>query len=272
MRWPLTIGYLAASLGILFLLAPRIGTEIFPDVDAPLYRIRLRAPVGTRIEETERIVLHALDIIKREVGPDQVAITSDFMGVQPSSYPVNLIHLFTAGPQEAVIQISLKPDAAHGEALRERLRASFAHELAGTQISFEAGDIVSQVMSFGSPTPIEVAVQGINLQVNSDYGLKVRAKLATLGFLQGPAVCARAELSDSGYRYRPGARRTVRAYHGGRGPVGGSGDFVLPVHVAELLAGSGLRKCFPDPSAASAEPDAEYRGDRRPARDAGWAA
>ena len=183
-RWPLAIGYLAVSLGILYLLAPRIGTEIFPDIDAPLYRIRLQAPVGTRIEETERIVLQALDIIRRVVGPDQLAITSDFMGVQPSSYPVNLIHLFTAGPQEAVIQISLKPGSIRGEALRERLRAGFARELAGTRISFEAGDIVSQVMSFGSPTPIEVAVQGINLQVNSDYAQKVRAQLAKLPFLR----------------------------------------------------------------------------------------
>ena len=93
-----------------------MGTEIFPDVDAPLLRIRLRAPAGTRIEETERMVLRALDVIRREVGPDNVEITSDFMGVVPSSYPVNLIHLFTSGPQEAMIQVALKPGAPRGEA------------------------------------------------------------------------------------------------------------------------------------------------------------
>ncbi len=93
-----------------------MGTEIFPEGDALFYRIRLRAPVGMRIEETERVVLHALDIVGREAGAGKVAITSDFMGVQPSSYPVNLIHLFTAGPQEAIIQVSLKPDALRGEA------------------------------------------------------------------------------------------------------------------------------------------------------------
>ena len=89
-----------------------MGTEIFPDANAPLLRIRLRAPAGTRIEETERIVLRALDVIRREVGPDNVAITSDFVGVVPSSYPVNLIHLFTSGPQEAIIQVALKPGCA----------------------------------------------------------------------------------------------------------------------------------------------------------------
>jgi len=89
-RWPLVVVYLATSFGLLYVLA-RLGTEIFPDVNSALYRIRMRAPVGTRIEETERILLRALDIIRRDAGPGNVAITSDFMGLQPSSYPVNLI-------------------------------------------------------------------------------------------------------------------------------------------------------------------------------------
>src|SRR5579872_6402859 len=92
LRWPLVAVYLIASIGIVYVLLPRMGTEIFPDVNAPLMRIRLRAPTGTRIEETERMVLHALDIIKRDAGADNVAITSDFLGLIPSSYPVDLIH------------------------------------------------------------------------------------------------------------------------------------------------------------------------------------
>jgi len=182
-RWPLAIGYVAVAFGLLYVLLPRIGTEIFPDVNTGLYRIRLRAPSGTRIEETERIVLHALDIIKRDSG-DKVAITSDFMGVQPPEYPVDLIHLFTAGPQEALIQIALKPDAVGGETFRERVREDCARELPGTEISFEAGDIVTQVMGFGSPTPIEVAVQGVNLQDNYVYAQRVRAAMQKLDFLR----------------------------------------------------------------------------------------
>ena len=72
--------------------------------------MRLRTPVGTRIEETERRVLTALDTIAREAGPGNVEITSDFLGVQPPSYPVNLIHLFTSGPGEAIIQVSRSPE------------------------------------------------------------------------------------------------------------------------------------------------------------------
>jgi multidrug efflux pump subunit AcrB len=183
-RWPLVLVYLLASAALLTILIPRIGTEIFPDVDAPLLRIRLRAPAGTRVEESERQVLHALDVIRRDIGSDNIEITSDFVGVVPSSYPVNLIHLFTSGPQEAVIQIALKSGAPRGEPLREKLRASLRQALPCSEVSFEAGDIVSQVMSFGSPTPIEVAIQGVSLQEDSDYALKLQSEMARLPFLR----------------------------------------------------------------------------------------
>jgi multidrug efflux pump subunit AcrB len=183
-RWPLAIIYLVSAIGFLYLLLPRMGTELFPNANAPLLRIRLRAPAGTRIEETERIVMHALDVIRRDAGHDNVEITSDFVGVVPSSYPVDLIHLFTSGPQEAIIQVALKPETARGEPLRERLRESLRRELPGTQVSFEAADIVTQVMSFGSPTPIEIAVQGVSLQNDYAYAQKVQAQLAKLGFLR----------------------------------------------------------------------------------------
>jgi multidrug efflux pump subunit AcrB len=183
-RWPLALVYLVSSIGLLYVLLPRMGTELFPDANAALLRIRLRAPAGTRIEETERIVLHALDAIERTAGKDNIAITSDFEGLIPSSYPVDLIHLFTSGPQDAIIQVALKPDAARGEALRERLRQRLRSELPDCQVSFEAGDIVTQVMGFGSPTPVKVDVQGVSLQDAYAYAQKVRTQLAKLNSLR----------------------------------------------------------------------------------------
>jgi len=184
LRWPVVLVYIVSAFALLYVFAPRMGTELFPDANAPLYRIRLRAPAGTRIEESERIVLRALDVIGREAGAGNVQITSDFVGLIPSSYPVDLIHLFTSGPQDAIIQVALKPNAPRGEDLRERLRAALAHELPGAEVSFEAGDIVTQVMSFGSPTPVEIAVQGVNLQDDYGYAQKVRASLGKLDFLR----------------------------------------------------------------------------------------
>ncbi len=183
-RWPLVFCYLVGAFGILYVLLPRMGTELFPDANAPILRIRLRAPAGTRIEETERIVLRALSVIQQDAGKENVTITSDFMGVVPSSYPVDLIHLFTSGPQEAIIQVAVKPDTPRGEALRERIRGDLGRRLPACQVSFEAGDIVSQVMSFGSPTPIEVAVQGPSLADDYVYAQKVQAQMGKLNFIR----------------------------------------------------------------------------------------
>ena len=184
LRWPLVFAYLAGAALLLWIVAPRLGTEIFPDANTPLLRIRLRAPTGTRVEETERLTLRALDVIKQEAGAGNLEISSDFVGVVPSSYPVDLIHLFTSGPHEAIIQVALKPEGYAGEALREKLRASLQRELPNCRISFEAGDIVTQVMSFGSPTPVEVAVQGVSLQDDYAFAKKVQAQLSKLTFLR----------------------------------------------------------------------------------------
>jgi multidrug efflux pump subunit AcrB len=184
-RWPLAAAYIAGAAAVLLLVGPRLGTEIFPLSQAGQFQLRLRAPTGTRIERTELMALKALDLIKREVGADNVQITTGFIGVQPASYPINTIYLWTSGPHEAVLTVALKPEARlHGEELKERLRAVFRKEMPQTGVSFEAGDIVSQVMSFGSPTPVEVAVQGPSLPSNSAFAGKVRAELIKIPSLR----------------------------------------------------------------------------------------
>jgi multidrug efflux pump subunit AcrB len=177
-RWPVVGAYFVVSGLLLWLLIPRVQTEFFPGVDAGQFRLRLRGPTGTRIERTELIALKALEVIKREAGPENVAISTGFIGVQPPSYPINTIYLWTSGPHEAVMLVALKPSATlRGEALKERLREKLRETLPGTEISFEAGDIVSQVMSFGSPTPIEVAVQGIDITASRQHAAKIRSEL-----------------------------------------------------------------------------------------------
>jgi multidrug efflux pump subunit AcrB len=181
LRWPL-VGLYAVSSGVLlFLLAPRLGTEFFPRVDTGALRLRLRAPAGTRVERTELIALKALDTIRREAGPENVAISTAYVGTIPASYPVNLIHLFTSGQHEAVLQVALKPGfPSKGEALQERLREKLREALPETAVSFEAGDIISQVMSFGSPTPVQVDIQGPDLAANRAFAEKVRAEVSKL--------------------------------------------------------------------------------------------
>jgi multidrug efflux pump subunit AcrB len=185
MRWPLTGIYVVASLFFLWLMFPKVGTEIFPAVDAGQFQLRLRASTGTRIERTEVLTLQAMDLIRDTVGANNVQITTSFIGVQPASYPVNTIYLWTSGPHEAVLLVAVKPSLKlRGEELREELRSRFAKKMPGVKISFEAGDIVGRVMSFGSDTPIEVAVQGPNLAANRMHAEKVHAELARLSTLR----------------------------------------------------------------------------------------
>jgi multidrug efflux pump subunit AcrB len=179
-RWPVILVYFAVTALILILVAPRIGSEIFPDSNGPVLRMRLKAPIGTRIEETEPMVMQALELIRKTVGKDNVEITSDYVGVQPSSYPVNLIHLFTSGSEEALVQVQLRPGHPDDERLREDLRAAFRREMPNLTMAFEAGDIISQVMSFGSPTPIQIDVQGVDIDQDYAYLAKVEAELRKL--------------------------------------------------------------------------------------------
>ncbi len=182
LRWPLAGLYLVATAALLWFVVPTLGTELFPAADADQFKLRLRAPTGTRIERTEELALEALKLMQREV---PVALSSAFIGVQPASYPINTIFLWTSGPHEAVFQVALEPEATlRGEPLKERLRTVFAKELPQLQMSFEAGDIVSDVMSFGSPTPIEVAIQGPALPANRAHAEKVLAELKKLPFLR----------------------------------------------------------------------------------------
>jgi len=177
-RWGVVGVYAVTAAVLMMFLVPRMHLEIFPNTDTGQFQLRLRAATGTRIERTEVMTLKALDIIRNEVGPQNLDIETDFVGVQPPNYPVNTIFLFTSGPQESVMLVALKPEAQlRGDDLKEHLRRRFAKELPDVEVSFEAGDIISQVMSFGSPTPIEVAVQGPSLVENRKFAERIQAEL-----------------------------------------------------------------------------------------------
>jgi multidrug efflux pump subunit AcrB len=154
-------------------------------MEAGQLALRLRAPTGTRVERTEAIALEVLALIKKEAGPENVAITLGFVGVHAPSYPINLIYLWNGGPEEGVVQVQLKRDAnVRMNELKERLRQKLTAQLPDVKFSFEPSDIVSRVMSLGAPTPIEVAVSGPNLTVNREFAEKIREKLAKVSTLR----------------------------------------------------------------------------------------
>jgi multidrug efflux pump subunit AcrB len=184
-RWPMIAVYTIASALLIYILFPRLGSEVFPKIESRQLQVRLRAPTGTRVERTEVMALKAVDEIKQALGPEHVQITTGFIGVQPPSYPINTIYLFTSGQHEAVLGVALKPEAPPiTDDVKESLRHRLAQALPNVTLSFEAGDIISQVMSFGSPTPLEVAVQGPNLAASRGFAEKLRGELAKVSSLR----------------------------------------------------------------------------------------
>src|SRR4029079_14006661 len=166
--------YLIASLEMVGRVGSQLGTEIFPLVDAGEFRLRLRAPDGTHFERTERYALERLKLIEERVGRENIDITLGYVGTIPSSYPINAVYQWSRGPEEAILRIALKPHSGIStEAMKEELREELAAKMPKVRFSFEPADIVSEVMSFGSPTPLEIAVRGGNLKENRDYLAKV---------------------------------------------------------------------------------------------------
>ena len=184
-RWLVVPVYLIAAGLVIWLVGRQLGTEIFPTVEAGQMALRIRLPTGTRVELTEQAALKTLDLIKREAGADNLALTMGLVGVHAANYPVNLIHLWNGGPEEAWLAVQFKPKSpVKISALKEKLRAVLATEMPEVRVSFEPSDIVSRVMSFGSPTPIEVAVQGPSLAVNKEFADKIYAELKKIPALR----------------------------------------------------------------------------------------
>jgi multidrug efflux pump subunit AcrB len=184
-RWLVVPAYLAVATIAIVAIFPRLGTDIFPKVEAGELQLRLRAPTGTQLEVTEGYAQRVLELINDEVGEGNVALSLGLIGLHASAYPINFIYLWNSGPQEGVLQVQLK-DGLNIEmgALRERLRQRLAQDVPEVQISFEPSDIISRVMSFGAPTPIEVAVSGPNVTVDREFAEKVREKLRSVAALR----------------------------------------------------------------------------------------
>jgi multidrug efflux pump subunit AcrB len=162
-RWLVLVGYLVGSGGVLFFLVPRLGTELFPRVDTGQFQIRIRAPAGTRLERTEEIVRGVDEIIRAEVGRNAVRMTLANIGNPTWSYPVNAVYTFNAGPQEAVLLTALENRKRSLPLLEEALRSKLHARFPNVHFSFEAGDIVSRVLNFGAPAPIQITVSGKSL-------------------------------------------------------------------------------------------------------------
>jgi multidrug efflux pump subunit AcrB len=177
--------YLILSIALAALLFLAVGKELFPKVDTGQFQVRLRLKEGTRIERTEQSTKQLLHLIDSISGGNKIAISSAYVGLLPSSYPVSAIHLWTSGPEEAVLKVKfISGTNIHPDDFKERLREAVNKQIPGSHISFEPADLVEQVMSQGTSTPIQIQILGKNLAQDRAFGKKIIELLKTLPYLR----------------------------------------------------------------------------------------
>ena len=175
-RTVFTILFMAFIVGS-FALAPYLGRDFFPSVDGGRILMHARAPVGTRVEETARLFANIEKVIRQTIPPDELESLVDNIGMSVSSINMTYNNTGTIGSQDGDIQIGLsedhRPTASYVRTLREVLPARFP----GVTFSFLPADIISQILNFGAPAPIEVQVRGPKLEENLAYAQNLLRRL-----------------------------------------------------------------------------------------------
>jgi multidrug efflux pump subunit AcrB len=194
--------FLAVAL-VLGFVGPQLGRELFPQVDMGTFVLRFRMPPGTNYEITRQAWVRCLEVIEDEAKPGNVHASMGFAGQQAPNFGMNNMLLFMRGPDDAQMRVALREDSGiRLDEFRERLRdvlpkrlvpwltgllrqEGFSAQEASDRarlisFGFEPGDIVSEVMSFGSPAPIEVIVSSPDLPKARSYAETVMKEMGQI--------------------------------------------------------------------------------------------
>jgi multidrug efflux pump subunit AcrB len=158
----------AVSLAVTGAVAGTLGLDFFPSADVGLIKLHFRAPPGTRIEGTESLVLKVEEAIRGIIPAEELDTINDTVGV-PSSFNLAFVPSDNVGEMDAEILISLKSGHHPTIDYIRNIRASLPTQFPGSVFYFQTADIVSQVLNFGLPAPIDVQIQDVNFE--RSYGL-----------------------------------------------------------------------------------------------------
>jgi multidrug efflux pump subunit AcrB len=167
------LGFIAVS----FLLAPFLGRNFFPQVDGGQMLLHVRTPVGMRIEETAARFTDVENAIRDVIPPAEVAAVVDNIGTYLSSINTVYNNTGTIGESDGDIQISLNAGHAPTADYVNRLRNELPRRFPGMTFSFLPSDIVSQILNFGAPAPIDLQVRGNDLSADYAYANKLLAQV-----------------------------------------------------------------------------------------------
>jgi len=185
LRWalvnrPTVFIVFALIVGSSFLALPWVGRDFFPTVDAGQFRLHVRAATGTRIETTEQIFSAVEDEIRRTIPASEIKLVLDNFGIVSEKYSLAFGDNATIGSHDGEILVQLKRERSKstpryvGE-LRRNLRSKFP----GLTFFFQPADIVSQILNFGLPAPINVKVTGYS-RTNYAVAKEIRDRIARI--------------------------------------------------------------------------------------------
>src|SRR6266498_588070 len=192
---------LLAFVGSMFLKS-RIGTEFSPDTDESQFQINYKAPIGTRVERTEKITARLEEAVVKTLHGDRADDGSPAVRtmISDTGLPVGRSAIFTTntGPHAGNLNVNLVPHVdrkLNDQALAEKVRQVVARDFPGTQVYFFVGGIVKRILNFGSAAPIDVEVVGYDLEAGGAYAKRLQERLRGLSGADGKPILTDLQVS-----------------------------------------------------------------------------
>lgn len=173
------IGFMTVVI-LSFGLVPFLGSNFFPSVDSGQVLMHVRVPEGTRVEETAVRFSHIEAAVRQVIPADEIVTMVDNIGLPPSS--INLVYNNTgvSGSHDGDFQIALREGHRPTADYIKRLREALPQQFPDTTFSFPPADIVSQILNFGAPAPINVQIRGRNLDANFIYANQLLKRIRSI--------------------------------------------------------------------------------------------
>jgi multidrug efflux pump subunit AcrB len=173
------VGFFGFSLASLALL-PALGQDFFPNVDGGQIKIHVRAQTGTRIEETTLLADRVGTAISQIIPPAELDSVVDNIGLSVSGINMAYNNSGTIGTEDGDILVSLKPHHGPTADYVRRMREIFPRRFPGVTFSFLPADMVSQILNFGAPAPIDLQIVGNNVAADRKYAEELLARVARI--------------------------------------------------------------------------------------------
>ncbi len=169
--------FFAACLGSLAIIVPWLGQDFFPSVDAGSFKLHLRGPTGMRIEDTAFLCDRVEDVIRKQIPAGEMEGIIDNIGLPYSGINLSYSNSAPIGTSDADVMVTLSPKHHPTNNYVEQLRVSLARNFPGVTFAFLPSDMVTQILNFGLPAPIDIQVIGHDLEGNRDWASQLLQRI-----------------------------------------------------------------------------------------------